>query len=59
MKTEIDAVAMTRAIRNAHYEALKDATPEERIAFYREKARALHEDIKVPSSPPAHPEREP
>ena len=39
---QIDAVAMTRRIRDAHAEQLKDATPEERIRFYREKARRVH-----------------
>jgi hypothetical protein len=43
MKNEIDAVAMTRAIRDAHHEALKNATPEERLRFYREKAKRLQE----------------
>ena len=38
----IDAVAMTRRIREAHAEQLKDATPEERIHFFREKARRVH-----------------
>ncbi len=37
---EIDAVAMVRRIRDAHYEALKGATREERIAFYNGKVRA-------------------
>jgi hypothetical protein len=40
--TQIDAVAMTRRIRDAHAEQLKDATPGERIEFYREKARRFH-----------------
>ena len=43
--TPIDAVAMTRRIREAHAEQLKDATPEERIRFFREKARRLHESL--------------
>jgi hypothetical protein len=45
-KTQIDAVRMTRQIRDAHAEALCDATPEERIRFYREKARRLHEAVE-------------
>jgi hypothetical protein len=40
--TQIDAVAMTRRIRDVHAEQLKDATPEERIRFFREKARRVH-----------------
>ena len=42
---KIDAVAMTRRIREAHHERLKDATDEERIRFYREEAAQLHELI--------------
>jgi len=41
-KKDFDAVAMTRRIRDAHAERLLDATPEERILFYREKAQRLH-----------------
>ena len=50
--TQIDAVAMTRRIREAHAEQLKDATPEERIRFFREKARRLHESLaeQLPAS---------
>lgn len=43
--TQIDAVALTRRIRDAHAEHLKDATPEERIRFFREKARRVHATI--------------
>jgi hypothetical protein len=50
-KTQFDAVAMTRRIRDEHYERLKDAPPDERIAFYREKARVLHERIAAQTSP--------
>lgn len=45
MEKTIDAVAMTRRIRDAHYERLKGATREERIRFYREQARQLHEQV--------------
>ena len=41
MKNSIRAVDMTRCIRDAHYEQLKDKTPQERIAFYRRKSRSL------------------
>ncbi|MBB4638786.1 hypothetical protein [Longimicrobium terrae] len=34
----IDAVAMVRAIRDAHHELLKDATQEERIRFFEEES---------------------
>ena len=43
--TQIDAIAMTRRIREAHAEQLKDASPEERIRFFREKARRLHASL--------------
>jgi hypothetical protein len=42
----IDAVGMARQIRDAHAAALEHATPEDRIRFYREKARRLHEAVK-------------
>lgn len=42
---EIDAVAMTRRIRDAHYEQLANATPEERILFFREKAHHVYAGI--------------
>jgi hypothetical protein len=40
-KKKFDAVKMTRRIRDAHYEALREMSTEERIRFYREKSRAL------------------
>ena len=40
-KKRFDAVKMTRRIRDAHYEVLRDKSPEERIRFFREKSRAL------------------
>jgi hypothetical protein len=45
---EIRAVEMVRSIRDAHYERLKDLSPREKIAFFREKARALHADLGKP-----------
>ena len=44
-KKAFDTVAMTRRIRDAHAEKLADATPEERIRFYREKAQRLHTEL--------------
>lgn len=44
-KKEFDAVEMTRRIRDAHYEELKDKSREERIAYYREKSRKLREKL--------------
>ncbi len=38
----LDAVAMTRRIRDDLYEQLKDAGPEERIRIIREKARQAY-----------------
>ena len=46
--SEIKAVEMTRRIRDAHYAKLADKTTEERIAFYHEKARALHSELGRP-----------
>jgi len=45
MEQKIDAVAMTRRIREANYERLKGVGEEERIRFYHEEARRLHEQI--------------
>jgi hypothetical protein len=45
-KTKMKAVQMVRQIRDAHHEQLKDKTWEERVAFYREQAQALHRDIE-------------
>ena len=36
---------MTRKIRNRNYEKLKGKSHGERIAFYRKKARRLHDEI--------------
>ena len=43
---KIKAVEMTRKIRDAQHEQLKDKTWEERVAFYHEQAQALHEELK-------------
>jgi len=51
-----DAVAMTRRIRDAHAEQLSSATREERIRFYREKAKRLHAALaRDRLHPPGHP----
>lgn len=44
-KKTFDAVQMVREIRDRHYEQTKDMTPEERVAFYRKKAEALHDSL--------------
>ncbi len=46
-KTTIKAVEMVRRIRDAHYEQLRGKSPDERIAFYRAKARALQAEIAL------------
>ena len=45
---KIKAVEMTRHIREAHHAELEGKTAEERIAFYRERARALHAELGQP-----------
>lgn len=44
--TDIKAVELVRRIRERHGEVLKGKSPEERIAFYREKARGLLEEAE-------------
>jgi hypothetical protein len=41
----IKAVEMVRRIRDEHYEQLRGKSPEERIAFYRAKARLLEAEL--------------
>jgi hypothetical protein len=55
MEKTIDAVAMTRRIRDAHYEHLKNATAAERIQFFREKARRVHASIDEQPVTPTQP----
>ena len=45
-KKAFDAVAMVRRIRDAHYEQFKDKPIEERLAYYKEQARAFHEELE-------------
>lgn len=45
-ETTLKAVEMTRRIRDTHHEQLKDKTWEERVIFYKEQARALHEALR-------------
>ncbi len=45
-QTKIKAVPMVRRIRDAHHERLEGTTWEERVAFYREQASALHREIE-------------
>ena len=46
MNREFHAVEYVRAIRDRHYRELKGKTPQERVAFYREKARQFHMKLK-------------
>jgi hypothetical protein len=55
----IKAVEMTRHIRDAHAAQLEGKTPEERIAFYREKARLLHTKLGRPEELLHDPSSEP
>ena len=41
-KFEINAVEMTRQIRDRIYEQVKDLSPAEQLAFYRERARLMN-----------------
>ncbi len=50
---EIDAVQMVRRIRDAHYEELKGATREERIAFFNSKVRRAETGGIKPKGGPA------
>jgi len=47
---EIRTVEMVRSIRDAHYEQIKDLSSQEKIAFFREKARLLHAEIGRPEA---------
>ena len=53
--TEIQAVEMTRRIRAGHAKILRDATPEERISFYRQKASRLNDEVEAAGKPPVSP----
>ncbi|HEV2146555.1 MAG TPA: hypothetical protein VGR37_03985 [Longimicrobiaceae bacterium] len=57
-KKDFDAVAMTRRIRDHHYQLLKDASPEERIRFIREKAQRMHEYVARAREDTSHPAAE-
>lgn len=48
---EIRAVEMVRSIRDAHYEQIKGLSPQEKIEFFREKARKLHSELGKPEIP--------
>lgn len=51
----IRTVEMARQIRDAHYANLKDKTPDERIEFYRRKARELYAELGINEELPERP----
>jgi hypothetical protein len=42
------AIEMVRSIREGHYDRIKDLSPQEKIAFFRNKARTLHAELGRP-----------
>jgi hypothetical protein len=44
-KKTFDAVKMVREIREKHHRQLQGKTKEERLAFYRKRARKLHKEL--------------
>jgi hypothetical protein len=55
MPENIKAVEMVRTIREAHYEKIKGLSPQDKIAFFRDKARALHTELGRPEEIPRNP----
>ena len=45
-KFEINALEMTRQIRDKHYEQMRGLSRAELLAFYREQARLMNEQAK-------------
>ena len=41
MEKSFDVMVWLRGVRDAHYEILKDKTPAEQVAWYREQAAKL------------------
>ena len=53
---EFRSVEMVRSIRAGHAEKLRDSSPEDRIAFYREKSRKVVPQSEIaPTSKKADP----
>lgn len=44
---KLNTIEMTRRIRDAIYEEIKDKTLPERLAFYRDKAEAFHRQLGI------------
>jgi hypothetical protein len=55
---KLNTIEMTRRIRDALYEQIKDKTLPERLAFYRNKAQAVHHQLGLPAPtiPPVEPD---
>jgi hypothetical protein len=49
MDTKIDAVQMTRKIRDAHATKLAGKSHAERLAFYRDRAKKLEKELRASS----------
>ena len=47
-ESAIKAIEMVRSIREAQYDRIKDLSPQEKIAFFRKKARTLHAELGRP-----------
>lgn len=46
MEREINAIKMTRTIREKHYNLLKNKSKQEIIQFFREKTQAFNRESK-------------
>ena len=58
---KLNTIEMTRRIRDALYEQIKDKTLPERLAFYRNKAQVVHRQLglRAPTIPPVEPDNVP
>ena len=48
-EVQIDAVELVRRIRDEHQEILKRRDTGKRRSFYQERARELHERLRLPT----------
>jgi|GEM_PF-972970 len=48
---KLNTIEMTRRIRDALYEQIKNKTLPERLAFYHNKAQAFHQQLGLPALP--------
>jgi len=51
---KIDAIEMTRSIRDKNYERLRNLSRAERLAFYREQARLMNAKAAILAKAEAH-----